>query len=63
MKNKLLVSAFAMAILAFALTSCENKSKVTDVCSDMIKESIHKDTTHAVLVLVTEQVGDGGCVE
>ena len=25
-----------------------------------IKESIHEDTTHAVLVLVTEQAGDGG---
>lgn len=48
MKNKLLVSAFAMAILAFALTSCENKSKVTDVCSDMIKESIHKSARSLV---------------
>ena len=25
-----------------------------------IKESVHKDTPHAVLVLVTEQTGDGG---
>ena len=27
-----------------------------------IKESIHKDTPHSVLVLVTEQAGDGGRV-
>ena len=27
-----------------------------------IKESVHKDTPHAVLVLVTEQTGDGGCI-
>lgn len=42
MKNKLLVSVFAVAIAAFAFTSCETKSNVTDVCSDMVKESIHK---------------------
>ncbi|MBQ4393996.1 MAG: hypothetical protein II825_01675 [Paludibacteraceae bacterium] len=41
MKNKLLVSLFAVAIAAFAFTSCETKSNVTEVCSDMIKESIH----------------------
>lgn len=41
MKNKLLVSVFAMAIAAFAFTSCETKSDVTAVCSDMVKESIH----------------------
>lgn len=41
MKNKLLVSVFAMAIAAFAFTSCEPKSNVMDVCSDMIKESMH----------------------
>ncbi|MBO7457231.1 MAG: hypothetical protein J6T71_05360 [Paludibacteraceae bacterium] len=41
MKNKLLVSLFAVAIASFAFTSCETKSNVTDVCSDMIKESIH----------------------
>ena len=41
MKNKLLVSVFAMAIAAFAFTSCETKSNVMDVCSDMIKESMH----------------------
>ena len=27
-----------------------------------IKESIHEDTPHAVLVIVTEQTGDGGSV-
>ena len=42
MKNKLLVSVFAMAVAAFAFTSCETKSNVTDVCSDMVKESMHK---------------------
>lgn len=41
MKNKLLVSLCAVAIAAFAFTSCETKSNVTEVCSDMIKESIH----------------------
>ena len=41
MKNKLLVSLFASAIAVFAFTSCETKSNVTDVCSDMIKESMH----------------------
>ena len=41
MKNKLLVSVFATAIAAFAFTSCENKSDVTGVCTDMVKESIH----------------------
>ena len=42
MKNKLLVSVFAMAMAAFALTSCETKSNVTDVCSDLVKGSMHK---------------------
>ena len=41
MKNKLLVSLCATAITAFAFISCESKSNVMDVCSDMIKESIH----------------------
>ena len=41
MKNKLLVSVFAMAIAAFAFTSCENKSDVTAVCTDMLKETLH----------------------
>ena len=27
-----------------------------------IKESIHEDTAHAVLVLVTEQTSDCGCI-
>lgn len=41
MKNKLLVSVFAMMIATFAFTSCETKSNVTEVCTDMVKESIH----------------------
>lgn len=41
MKNKLLVSVFAMAIAAFAFTSCEPKSDVTAVCTDMLKETLH----------------------
>ena len=28
-----------------------------------IEESIHEDTPHSVLVLVTEQTGDGGCIK
>ncbi len=27
-----------------------------------IEESVHKDTTHSVLVNMIEQTGDGGCV-
>ena len=42
MRNKLLVSVFAVGLAAFALTSCETKSDVTGVCSDMVKESMHK---------------------
>lgn len=42
MKNKLLVSVFAMAIAAFAFTSCENKSDVMGVCTDLVKETLHK---------------------
>ncbi|MCR5532699.1 MAG: hypothetical protein K6F10_02345 [Paludibacteraceae bacterium] len=42
MKNKLLVSVCAMAVAAFAFTSCETKSEVTDVCTNMVKESLHK---------------------
>lgn len=42
MKNKLLLSVFATAIVAFAFTSCETKSNVTEVCTDMVKESMHK---------------------
>ena len=41
MKNKLLVSVFAMAIAAFAFTSCEPKSDVTAVCTDLLKETLH----------------------
>lgn len=41
MKNKLLVSVFAVAIAAFAFTSCEPKSDVTAVCTDMLKETLH----------------------
>ena len=48
MKNKLLVSVFVVAIAAFAFTSCETKSNVTDVCSDMIKESMHKSARSLV---------------
>lgn len=42
MKNKLLVFAFAVGLAAFCLTSCETKSDVTAVCSDIVKESLHK---------------------
>lgn len=41
MRNKLLVSVFAAAVAVIAFTSCENKSDVTAVCSDLIKESLH----------------------
>lgn len=47
MKNKLLVSVFAVAI-AFAFTACETKSNVTDVCTDMVKESLHKSARSLV---------------
>lgn len=40
MKNKLLVSVFAVGI-ALAFTACEQKSNVIGVCSDLVKESIH----------------------
>ena len=51
MKNKLLVSVFAAAIAIFAFTSCETKSpSVTDVCTDMVKESLHK-TPRSLTVL------------
>lgn len=48
MKNKLLVSIFAVVVVAFAITSCERKSNVTDVCTDMLKESIHKSVRSLV---------------
>lgn len=47
MRNKLLVSVFAVAI-AFAFTACETKSNVTDVCTDMVKESLHKSARSLV---------------
>jgi len=48
MKNKLLVSVFAVALAGIAFTSCEQKSKVTDVCTDMIAESMHKSARSLV---------------
>ena len=44
MKNKFLLSVFAMAIAAFAFTSCNTKSSpsVTEVSTDLVKESLHK---------------------
>lgn len=50
MKNKLLVGVFAVAIAAFAFTSCETKSNVTDVCSDMVKKSIHESARSLLTV-------------
>ena len=41
MKNKLLVSVFAVGIAALALTSCETKSNVTEVCTDLVKATLH----------------------
>lgn len=41
MKNKLLVSVFAVAIAAHAFTSCEPKSDVTAVCTDLVKGTLH----------------------
>ena len=41
MKNKLLVSVFAMVIASLAFTSCESKTDVMGVCDDLVKESIH----------------------
>ena len=50
MRNKLLVSVFAVGLAAFALTSCETKDapNVTEVCSDMVKESLHKSARSLV---------------
>lgn len=45
MKNKLLVSAFAMALATIAFTSCENKSDVTAVCTDLLKATLHGANT------------------
>lgn len=50
MKNKFLLTVFAAATAMFAFTSCETKSNVTDVCSDMVKESIHKSVRSLVQV-------------
>jgi len=44
MKNKLLVSVFAVGIATLAFTSCETKSNVTEVCTDLLNGSIHKST-------------------
>jgi len=41
MKNKLLVSVFAVAIAALAFTSCEPKSDVTEVSTDLLKRTLH----------------------
>ncbi len=41
MKNKLLVSVFAVAIAALALTSCEPKSDVMAVNTDLLKGTLH----------------------
>ena len=41
MKNKLLVSVFAVAIAALAFTSCETKSDVTEVSTDLLKRTLH----------------------
>ena len=50
MRNKLLVSVFATAIAALAFTACENKTAadVTEVCTDMVKESLHKSARSLV---------------
>ena len=45
MKNKLLVSVFAVGLAAFALTSCENKSDVTGVTTDLLKQTLHGVTS------------------
>ena len=41
MKNKLHVSVIAMVVAAFAFTSCEKKSDVMGVNSDLVKTSMH----------------------
>ena len=41
MKNKLLVSVFAVAIAALAFTSCEPKSDVTAATTDLLKQTLH----------------------
>lgn len=48
MKNNLLLSVIAVAIAALALTSCEQPSNVTEVCTDMVKQSMHKSARSLV---------------
>lgn len=48
MKNKLLVSTFAVGIALFAFTSCEQKSNVVGVCTDLVKESMHNSARSLV---------------
>ena len=48
MKNKLLVSVFAMATAMFAFTACESKTDVMGVCNDLVKTSLHKSTRSLV---------------
>ena len=56
MKNKLLFCVFAVGIAVFAFTSCETKSpKVTDVCTDLVKESLHK-SPRSLTMLVGESL-------
>ena len=59
MKNKLLVSVFAMAIAAFAFTSCENKSDVTAVTTDLLKQTLHGVTSGSSAARGLSQL-DGG---
>lgn len=49
MKNKLLVSVFATAIVALAFTACEPQVDVTEVTTDLLKQTLHgvKDGTSA----------------
>ena len=42
MKNNLLLSVIAVLVAALALTSCEQPSNVTEVCTDMVKQWMHK---------------------
>lgn len=41
MKNKLLVSVFAVVIASLAFTSCESKSDVMGVNTDLLKRTLH----------------------
>ena len=53
MKNKLLVTLFAVVAASLAFTSCKPKSDAEDVCSDLVKSSIHK-SARSLLVLKGE---------